>query len=324
MRQKLVHSLHEWLRENYFVSWSGGKTCDAETPAVNGFGFAFDFLGFDYATVRSGRQGVQQPMVGDVLQRGCNLPYAKSFIERTTRMQRRAPTLRAFILASSFSEDALNHLREHGIYPWAINQLFGEKTANAFKAMAALVENLINQQQLDPTLFMEVFNGLENFRTLFGDMKGQLFELMMGYVFQNRGYSTRMAWKISSDEAEFDVDVMGIQNTAAVIVECKGLREDLIVDPGEVKKHFSSRTKLAHRILRQSKTEKITKVEGILVTTASFNPQSVEGLKRGIFGRQSDINLTLWDRKRLIKDLRDDGHSELIEVVNRFYGAPRS
>ena len=141
--------------------------------------------------------------------------------------------------------------------------------------------------------------------------------MRIGYVFQRRGYATWLGWKIG--DQKLDVDVRGYKNSSAIIVECKGIGAKQIVDAGEVRKHFTNRTSLAHKLLRQSQTETITDVEGIVITTGSFDPASVAALNAGAFGRKADLRFSLWDRQRLIEELRNDGHKVLIETVEQFY-----
>jgi hypothetical protein len=318
LRYTLAEALVEWLRRNSFVSWGGNKVCGPDTPIVNAYGLGFDFLGFDFFSEGSKSKQRALPVIGDVLRGSCNLSYARSFVERAGRVEGRAGRPRAFVFAASFSLDALNHLKQNRVYPWTHNQLLGDETARAVKEAVALLENLGQEKDVDPARFREILGSLENFRSIFGNMKGQLFEVMMGYVFQRRGYATWLGWRIGGQK--LDVDVRGYKNTSAIIVECKAIGANKFVDPGEVRKHFTNRAPRAHKLLRQSLTETITDVEGIVITTGSFDPVTVADLNAGVFGRKADLRFSLWDRQRLIEELRKEGHTVLIETVEQFYG----
>lgn len=65
---------------------------------------------------------------------------------------------------------------------WHQGQLLGEKTAEAIQQTLSIVETLVKKQDVDPNLFALVFDGLENFESLFGNLKGKLFEILVGYL----------------------------------------------------------------------------------------------------------------------------------------------
>ena len=113
----------------------------------------------------------------------------------------------------------------------------------------SISESIVAQQNLNPQLFTEIFEGFENFQGVFGQLKGKLFELLMAYFHQRRYQETKLAWQINNSDVEdesidsasgrkkdsqqFDVDVTAFQDAESIIVECKGIKMDGQVEEGK-------------------------------------------------------------------------------------------
>jgi len=153
-------------------------------------------------------------------------------------------------------------------------------------------------------------------------VKGDLFTLIVGYVFQRRGYVTRLGWAISNDDGEqFEVDVSAILNNEALIIECKGIEEGKLVEDDEVRKHFVRRTPLARQVLRDNRELRIERISSLVITTGAFEPKTLDAVMAGAIKGRADTVLEIWDRPRLIRELRHDGHFQLVQIINRYYGS---
>ena len=218
---------------------------------------------------------------------------------------------------------------------WTHSQLMGKKTAEAVQRILTISESIIAQQNLDPRLFTEIFEGFENFQGVFGQLKGKLFELLMAYFFQRRFSDTLLGWQINDSDIqnqatdeennknsgiqEFDVDIAAFQDTEAVIVECKGIKMDGDVEEGEVSKHFTRRLPLARRLLLDEKNRPTRRFKAVLITTGGFDDTTTRKYQDGDYQARPDTTFELWDRVRLLNELRSADQKELISVVDRYY-----
>jgi hypothetical protein len=254
------------------------------------------------------------PFVGDCLIEECNLAYAHSFVRRVREADavkgKRAPV--PFVFARRFVHEAFTFLREQGILTWTHSQLLGTKTAEAIQRILSISENIVAQQNLDPQLFTEVFEGFENFQGLFGQLKGKLFELLMAYFHQRRYQETKLAW-------QFDVDITAFQDAEAVLVECKGIKIDGQVEEGEVSKHFTRRLPLARSILRNETSRPVRKFKGLVITTGGFDDATVKKYNTGDYKPRPDTTFELWDRTQLLEELRRSDQNELVSIIDRYY-----
>jgi hypothetical protein len=350
-RYELNTSIAEWLRRNTLSSDKGANISSAESPVVSLYGVPFDVVAFcfvrgiarrprrtiDFTATgeRTGRAEKQQdispsPLVGDCLIEECNLAYAHSFFRRIREAaavkNTRAPI--PFIFAKRFVHEAFTFLKEQGVLIWTHSQLMGTTTAEAIQRILSISEDIVAQQNLNPQLFTELFEGFENFQGVFGQLKGKLFELLMAYFFQRHFSDTRLGWQIDNSEfpddrkkevQEFDVDIAAFQDADAVIVECKGIKMDGEVAEGEVVKHFTKRLPLARRILLTEKGRPIHKFKAIVITTGGFEDVALMKYKNGDYQARQDTNFELWDRARLLEELQAAEQKELISIVDKYY-----
>lgn len=323
LRLGLTGALAEWLRKNAFVGFRAVSHATDERPVVSYLSFAFDVFGHTFASgVGNPMKRVPKgwPVVGDVLKGTCSEAYAECFVARVRLVRSVAKKLPlSFVLAGFFEPSALRILQESGVFPWTHSQLLGDKVAEAVTRMGEIADRLVREQNLDPQVFTEAFEGFDNFRTLFGSLKGKLFELVMAVAFSKRKYDCTVAWEAKDNTRSFDVDVLGVRSTEAVIVECKGQRRDSVVEAADVSRHFRDRAQLAREILMNERSRKIHTFRAIVACTCEFDPASVVAVDNGVFGSKANFTFELWDRSRVLRELQSDGLSELSELLDRYF-----
>jgi hypothetical protein len=303
---RLAEAMGAWLRENALVSDSGTTTASQGRPA-NYLSLPFDLVGFSFLTGLAGRDkngAVPRAVVGDCLLEECNLPYARSFAARVEQCAAKNGAWPfAFVISERFEHSAFMYLKKSGVATWTQSQLLGKKTSEAIQRVLAIAEDLIQQREIDPGAFAEIFEGLDSFSGPFGNLKGTLFELLIAYLFHRRTGNSRLAWEIKDDHHTYDVDVFASHNTQAYAVECKGIKADAVVSNGDVQRHFRYRLPLARHLAFAERINPIRQIQGIVITTGSFEPQSQEDVGAGAYGNQQHTQFELWDRPRLLKEL---------------------
>jgi hypothetical protein len=322
VRVGVAASMADWLEKNSFAGTKTAKHGTPESPGVNYLGLPFDILAFTFVSGIVEREGgtAGRALVGDVLLDQCNLAYAKSFIHRVRQCaskQKQWPL--HFVLAKGFDRDAFNYLREQGSLVWHQSQLLGQKTADAIQRTLTLVESLVRKQDLDPGLLALVFDGLENYESLFGNLKGKLFEILVGYLLQKVGYETWLGWQIAEGKEEYDVDVVGRRGRELVFAECKGGGAKSIVSETQVKRHFTKRSPLARSKALEDAIRRPTTFRSLVVTSGTIEASAVHNFDSGAYPHKTDTQLELWDRPRLLAELEAADLPDLIAVVQRYF-----
>lgn len=319
---KLSVVIADWLTKNTFTS-SGGTTHATPTLPVVFRGSAFDIVGFSYARGIAERSGKIRPapLVGDILVDYCGKAFARSLVARvknTWTISEGAGHPVPFVLARGFDPDAFALLKKEGVLVWTHAQLLGERVADAIEKLTLLIDALVSSRAVDPALFGAIFDGLDSYRTLFGHLKGTLFEMMMAHYFREIGYDTKLAWAVD----DFDVDVFARRANEGVIVECKGYAANHVVPLGEVKRHFTRRFPRAREIAGLSQADQLRSYRAVVATTAeAFEPEVLEAQSNGDLNARRDSIHELWNRDRVLQGFREAGLETLAGLVDRYYRA---
>jgi hypothetical protein len=323
VRLKATAALTDWLEKNGFVAHGASRHAADGSPLVSAFGSPFDVYGLNYAAGIANRRANPVPgrvVIGDVLLGNCVQAYAASFDRRVHEVaakSQRQPI--RFVLSKHFTAPAFKLLRHSGTLIWTFDQLLGQKTADALTQVVLVIEQLVRQQQIDPIAFAAAFDDLQNSGTLFGSLKGTLFELLVSYYFQARGYRCRMAWDITDGRRSYDVDILASLNREAVIVECKGIGRDKVVPYKDVKRHFVERCPVARSLLLKSQPSQAIKFKAVIATAGQFDDETKSALDNAVLASRDDTDFELWDRSVLLGRLADDGHRLLAEAVEKYY-----
>ena len=320
VRLRIVDAIGEHLFKNSFIA-QGYKIADDAVPWVSSAGVPFDVFGFCYvAGIQryAGKVKKPRPFIGDILHSQCPLSYAVSFIERVRRSGVKGETPVAFLLAKGFDKEAFEALRAAGILIWKNSQFLGGQTAKAIERVLELMEKIVRQQNVDPAAFAQAFEGLENFGSIFGNLKGKLFEILIGYYYEQSGFKCQLGWKISNEAIPFDVDVFATRTSEAVFVECKGLRSSKTVPHEDVKRHFQQRTPAARAVALTSTTARYSRFKSVLITTGLLDQDSIDYVDEAN-KNSNKVTFELWSREHLLDQFAHNGLSELIEVVRKYF-----
>lgn len=150
-----------------------------------------------------------------------------------------------FILSKGFSPGAFAFLKAQGVMAWTTKNIYGKDLEKSVKAFFEASQKIQKNVELDFHLFEQALAGFEKFGGIFGNLKGQLFEMLTAYYFSRMGIEGMKLGHIVEDEEarppqSYDIDIMGRLGAEAIVVECKGLAENVALDPVEVRKHLLS------------------------------------------------------------------------------------
>lgn len=328
LRYLQIEAISEWLSHNGFVSFNGSHVAGESRPVVSGYGLAFDFLGFSFINgvierKKSAEKSKPLSLLGDVLVGVCNIAYARSFklrINEVGGITKKTPM--GFILAKGFTKDAFEFLKNEGIHAWAFDKIFGKSSAKAVENILDISREIAKGENTKPEKIAEALDQADSFGDLLGNMKGQLFELLIAYYVSRDGFgSLHLGKKIpqgTNPSNKYELDVMGIKNRSAVFFECKGIKKGNAVDHEEVKKHFQKRTPSARDYIQQKFTgENVESYKSILVTTGDFSKETIEDFEK--MKSRHDTSFELWNRAKLVSVLKSAGHSVLIDIIKKYY-----
>ncbi|MCA0044665.1 hypothetical protein [Celeribacter litoreus] len=266
VQRVLLDTVADWARKLGMVSYN--KVAIRErSQALPQFGtHAFDLVAPSYLTpmVRYA-DGKPKPgfLVADVYLGELNKATAQAFLRKceSSRAMRRLPPFLPVLIADGFHPDAFHELRSNGIIATKPSALFGRDVA---RGLAGLLETLRNASAIaakNPEVIETLFSQLGHIEGAAGNLRGALFELIVGHIATLQGGgSIDIGKKVVIDTTErYEVDVFCVSAETVRLIECKGYAPTHRVDAEELEawirtkarrlnKHFRAQETLQNRV----------------------------------------------------------------------------
>jgi len=225
----LLTAVKDWLRKLGIVSYGQVATRDdEELPRVGTF--AWDLTAPSYLghMVRFGSDGNPKPgfVVCDVhLDKTLSIEGVWPFVHkcRTLRSLPKIGACMQIFVADKYEPDAFALLKENGIIPATIRNLFGEEIAEGLSQLTSVLHNAATVS-LDPVKFDDLFTRLNKIEGASNQLRGTLFEFLAAELArQHLSHNVRMNSILKANGKEAEADVIAVQaNKTVTFIECKG------------------------------------------------------------------------------------------------------
>ncbi|WP_300019782.1 hypothetical protein [uncultured Roseobacter sp.] len=261
VQRVLLDVVADWARKLGMVSYN--KVAIRERgQMLPQFGtHAFDLVAPSYLTpmVRYA-DGKPKPgfLVADVYTGELNKATAQAFLRKceSSRAMRRLPPFLPVIIADGFHPDAFHELRANGIIATKPSALFGRDVA---RGLAGLLETLRHASAIaakNPEVIETLFNQLGHIEGAASNLRGALFELIVGHIATLQGCgSIDIGKKVFIDTDErYEVDVFCVSAETVRLIECKGYAPTHQVDAEELEAWVRTKARRLNRHFRMQET----------------------------------------------------------------------
>jgi len=283
----LLDGLREWARRLGLASY-GAISIRSDHDAPRFSTFHWDLCGPSYLTpLVSTVRGKRKPgfLVADVF---CDGPLSRDHIQyflRKTRVLRSMKSLRPFLsilLADGYEKDALLAGKSEGIIMATPRNLFGDDVA---RALTTLLDTLRRSAAIaagNPDKIYELLSGLSAIEGAAGNLRGALFEMIVGYLVADiEGYSIDIGEIVHDpkDGEPAEIDVRGLKGRQECwCCECRARHPDHRIGVEEVNK-WLSRVDRIHRYHRAEKRFQGHRFTFEFWTTGQFDADAIRLLK---------------------------------------------
>jgi hypothetical protein len=238
----LLLALRDWARRLGVASYDKIEM-RGDTDRLPTFGtFNWDLCGPSYMVpmVRRQKDGPPKPgfLVGDVIAGSAVDEYAIAAFIRKFSLSANLKNLPPFmpvLVADGYTQAAFNLGRSHGLMLSTPKNMFGRDVA---VGLATLLETLSKAAAVavaKPEVIGELFDKLSSIDGADRNLRGSLFELVVGHVVQARfGGSIDINHLIRFDTFKAELDVRRAVAGEVWIYECKGHQPDHLIDAPEV------------------------------------------------------------------------------------------
>jgi len=186
--------------------------------------------------------------------------------------------LMPLLLADRYSEDAFGYGRSQGIIIATPETLFGWEVAKAITSLMTTLTNAAGMAVQRPEVVGELFTKLGSIEGAAGNLRGALFEMLVGHCVQQIDAGSIDIGKLVMDPdtgKQADIDVCRVKGNQEVwCYECKGYQPTEEVTEQMVTHWLSDRVPLMHRALRREARFQNCEIHFDFWTSGRFSPDA--------------------------------------------------
>jgi hypothetical protein len=183
------------------------------------------------------------------------------------------------LIADNFTPDALGACRKKGIITTRPETLFGQDVA---KALGDLLQTLTRTALATPSQIENLFKRLSTVEGSAGNLRGALFELIVGHLVRElEGGDLDLGSIVLDFESgkRAEIDVRLIKQKRVMIYECKGYQPSNLVRLPEIEKWVKEKVPTIYRALKREDRFSGSSFVFEFWTCGGFDAESLEYLE---------------------------------------------
>lgn len=245
-----IGQLTRWLSQMGMIGYESAKIRSGQAqPEFGQFHWDLTAPSYVYPFVHRvpGADPTPGFVVADVSIGGeLTLPQIRHFLRKceVIRHQKNQRPFLSMVVANHFSGDAFKEIRRVGCMPVTLQNLLGEKLAEALNGLITMLTNAAQVVASKPEAIYDLFSRLSSIEGAAANLRGPLFELVVAHcVGQKEGGSIdiQKAIRDPGNQTLTDIDVLRLKIKQEVTAyECKGHFGDVEVGLPEVEKWFKT------------------------------------------------------------------------------------
>ncbi|MBN9510625.1 MAG: hypothetical protein J0I21_16130 [Alphaproteobacteria bacterium] len=287
VEKMLLLALRDWARRLGVASYDKIEI-RGETDRLPTFGtFNWDLCGPSYLVpiVRRERDGRPKPgfLVGDVIAGAAVDEHAvAAFIRKFSLSSylKNLPPFMPVLVADGYTQAAFNLGRTHGIMLATPKNLFGRDLAIGLATLLETLSKAAAVAVAKPEVIGELFDKLSSIEGADRNLRGSLFELVVGHVVQARfGGSIDINHLLRYDTFKAELDVRRVVAGEVWIYECKGYQPDHLIDAPEVETWLTEKVPGIYRTTKAEDRFNSSTVHFEFWTSGGFTDAAIAALE---------------------------------------------
>jgi hypothetical protein len=251
--------------------------------------FCFDICGPSYLLpLKSFKMGKLVPgfFVADIISGNeLNKNHVTYFIKKcgTSKSLKNLPPFIPMLIADYFTAEALHSCRAEGIIATTPRTLFGEDVADALRDLLRTLSNAAAMASANPGKIESIFNRLSAIEGAAGNLRGALFELIVGHMVRSLEGGSIDIGEIVVDynkNKRAEIDVRLVKERIVTIYECKGYQPNAVISIDEVNHWLNDRVPLIYSAHGQESRFQNSRFSFEFWTCGSFESDALEMLKK--------------------------------------------
>ncbi len=319
----IMKNFHDWVRNLNLASYKTGKYL----AKLAEFGkFQWAFTSPSYLTgLKKWRSGDKTPLPGfivaDILigQQVKEID-ADFFLQKIDILQKQtnARPFIPFLICDNVEEATFKRLKSRGVAIGRVKELFGTSYAQALELLIKTVANATEIVKTNPDQFIELCDKIATLDDTFKNMKGDLFEFVVGYFYSrgSQGFEIGKVILEREKNEKREIDVFVKERDLLRVVECKAYNSP--VGEEEVRKWLTRKIPVIRKwVLSQDEYKKMDLVFE-LWCTSDLEQDALELLKRHIRSRRR-YKIKYLNQSAITKKFRSIRDKKSRDLLMRYF-----
>ena len=320
-KTQVMQNFHDRVRNLNFVSFGAGK-CLGEHAEFGKFQWGFTSPSYLHG-LKGWRGGKVLPgfIVADILiGRKVNKIDAEFFLQKIEILYHQTKTrpFIPFLICDNVEERTFRRLKSHGIAIGRVKELFGSSYAEALQLLIKTITNATEIVNTNPDQFVELCEKISTLDDKFKNMKGDMFEFVVGYFYSRDHIPLEIGKVIREPETrkpkEIDVFVKG--SNMSRVVECKAYKSPLGAD--EVKEWLTENIPVIRKWILSQDDYKKKNLVFELWCTSGFEKDALKLLKKHTKSvKRYDIKY--FDGSAIATKFKSTGDKKIYDLLMHYF-----
>jgi hypothetical protein len=284
----LAQGVKDWLRKLGLASYNATKARSLrDLPDFGPFKWDISGPSYLFPLVKKSASGAKPGfIVADVFVEGeLDVPQVQYFVKkcRMARIHKNQSPFMAILVAERFTNEAFTLGKQEGLLFTTPENLFGTAIAGALKNLLDTLHNAAAVAAKNPAKIEQLFSSLSSIEGASGNLRGALFNMIVGHlVLNDREGSIDIGKKVSDPEdsrRRAEIDVLNVRRNSLelAVYECKGWLSP--IDKETVEEWLTKKVPLIYKALRAQARFRNSKFQFEIWTSSYFKPDAQEYLE---------------------------------------------
>ncbi len=228
LEEFLSNVLINWLRKMNMVSYDKVDSCFAGDASVYA-GYRWDIVAPSYLSGLSNWENNKPNpgfLVADIyMGKVLNSNDLKPILEKLTaiRKQQNIVNVLPLIIHDGMEDEIFKEIRSRGFIVAQTDVIWGKEVGELLRGIRNSIINASSALKNNPDETIDMFRRLAKLEGSALNLRGVLFEFLIGYLFSKDGYKVSLRKILKVDNEKVEADIFAERGKDLVFVECKGL-----------------------------------------------------------------------------------------------------
>jgi hypothetical protein len=221
------------------------------------------------------------------------------------------------LLIGTHDKDVYHILKSNGVIVGNIDELFGDKYSESLYGILNLIENAGAILKSNPDQYLKLIDSIEKLSTgKTYNLKGDLFEMAVGYYHGQLCNSLEISKKIRHDNNIREIDVYAVYADKVVFAECKGYNSK--IDDAYIEQWLSKKVSVIRQWALSCDCLCDKKIVFEIWSTGGFTDEATTRLTTA-HQRTKKYQVDFYDYNAMLQIAKEKNIRHFVEIVNSYY-----